>query len=295
AGTGAAGLGHAAAQAGTHGAAAASQAFGHAGHAAGQVIGDSAAHATQAAHAAGHQGLTHSAQHAVDHTRRAARWSRHGAKLLHGKALVATVATVTVVTTTTAVVAATAGGSSSPQASVAQTEEQALHAFGRGDNAAICNVMGKQMLQLYGGKSGCLTLMASANGFLNALGGSLSDQRAAARDATVDASKVRVNGSTAVVPAAAVHWKANTIKVAGQDIGSAEIEDTAWVKEGGRWVLAMPADMPSDMPTSLFPSGIPTDLFPSSLPTDFLNNGDVPSVSIPSGLFGSLPSDSATS
>ncbi|NUR57313.1 MAG: nuclear transport factor 2 family protein, partial [Catenulispora sp.] len=263
---------------------------------AGQFIGDGAAHATQAAHAAGHQGLTHTAHQTVEHTRRAAKWSRRGAKLMHGKALAATVATVTAVGATTTVAVAVSGGSSSPQQSVAQAEQDALHAFGRGDNAALCDYMGKQMLNLYGGKSGCAKLMANANGFLNALGGSMADQRAAARVATVDASKVRVSGNTAVVPAAAVTLKSTKVKVAGQEIQT-QIEDTTWTREGSRWVLAMPSDMPSNLPTDLFSSGIPSDLFPSSLPSDFLN-GDAPSDSFPSGgLFGSsrVPTDESTS
>lgn len=303
AGTGAAGLGHAV-QAGTHGTTAAAQAFGHsathaAGHAmgqaavhgsssAGQFIGDGAAHAAHAAH----QGLGHTGQ-AVQHTRQAAKWSRRGAKLLHGKALAAGVATITVVGATTTVAVVVDSSSDSPQVSVAKAEENALHEFGSGNNSAMCNEMSTAMLKLYGGKAGCSRLMTSANGFLSAMGGSLEDQRQAARLASVDASKVVITGDTALVPASAVHMKTGKMKVAGQVI-NLTISDVTWVREGGRWLMGTPRNMPSDLPTELFPSGgIPSDLFPTSIPSDLFSN--LPSITLPSDLFSGRPTGAPTS
>src|SRR4029079_13820286 len=110
--------------------------------------------------------------------------------------------------------------------------------------SAICGEMSSAMLKLYGGKTGCARLMGSANGFLSAMGGSLDEQRQAARQATVDASKVRVSGNTAMVPGSAVHMKTGKLKIAGQTI-DLTVEDVTWVREGGRWLLGMPKDMPS--------------------------------------------------
>ena len=204
---------------------------------------------------------------------------------------------------TTTVAVATSGGSSSPQQTVAQAEQDALRAFGRGDNAVLCNYLSKQMLALYGGKSGCVVLMASANGFINALGGSRADKWAAARVATVDPSKVRVKGNTAVVPGAAVSLKSSKVKVAGQEIQT-DVGDTTWTREGSRWVIAMPSDVPSDLPTDLFPGGtIPSDIFPSSLPSDFLNGdtasatssaGDVPTDQSTASATSDVPTDQST-
>ncbi|MEY9928175.1 ketosteroid isomerase-like protein [Catenulispora sp. GP43] len=92
-------------------------------------------------------------------------------------------------------------GSGGPRAAVAQAEESALHAFGRGDYAAMCDEMSAAMLTMYSGPQGCLKIMAGANGFVSTVGASLADQRRAASAATVDASQVTVTGDTAVVPA----------------------------------------------------------------------------------------------
>ncbi|WP_344660976.1 serine/threonine-protein kinase [Catenulispora subtropica] len=283
--TSAAGLGHGAVQAGTHGTTAAAQAFGHsATHTAGHSLGQAAVHGSSSAGQFIGDGATHGHQ-AIQHTRQAAKWSRRGAKLLHGKALAATVATVTVVGATTTVAVVASGSSDTPQVSVAKAMESALHDYGSGNNTAICNDMSSALLKVYGGKAGCASLMTSANGFLNSLGGSLADQRSAARAATVDASKVVVTGNTALVPASAVRWKTSSLKVAGQTI-QLDIEDTTWVKEGGRWLIGIPKDMPSTLPTDLFPSGsIPSDLFPTNIPSDLISN--LPSITLPSDLFSS--------
>jgi hypothetical protein len=270
-----------------HGAAAA-QTFGQVGHvvaghaavhgstAAGQVLGDASGHAAQAA----------------QHTRRAARWTRHGAKLMHGKALVATVATVTVAAAGTGVVVATAGSGGDAKTSVAQAEESALHAFGRGDYAAMCGEMSAAMLKMYSGSAGCLKIMASANGFVSTVGASLADQRKAASAATVDASQVTVTGNTAVVPASAVHGDFGNITVMGQSV-QFHINDVTWVKEDGRWKMGMPKNLPSVLPT-VFPTDFPTDFptnfptnFPTDLPTDFPTN-------LPTDFLSNLPTDLPT-
>ena len=322
AGAGAAGLGHAATQAGIQGAVQAGQAGGQAaGHAATQAAahlgaqaaghgaaaqafgGVAAGHGAAAAQAfgeVGHAAVGHAAVHgstaagqvlgsasgnaaqAAQNTRRAARWTRHGSKLLHGKALAATVATVTVAAAGTgAVVAATGGGDA--KTTVAQAEESTLHDFGRGDYAAMCGEMSAALLKLYSGADGCRKLMASANGFVSSVGTSLADERKAASAATVDASQVTVTGDTAVVPASAVHISLSNIKVLGQSI-QLHMNDVTWVKEGGHWKIGMPKGMPSDLPTDLFPSGsIPTGLFPTDLPTSLLGN-------LPTDLLSDLPS-----
>ncbi|OLE28907.1 MAG: hypothetical protein AUG49_01080 [Catenulispora sp. 13_1_20CM_3_70_7] len=286
AGAGAAGLGHAAVQAGAHGAVAAGQAGGQAAaHAAGQGAAQAAVHGSAAAGQFAGSGAAHT-QQVIDHTRRAATWSRRGAKLLHGKALAATVATVTVAAAGTTVAVATAGGSDDPRtpAAVAHAEESALHAFGSGNNGAMCHAMSSAMLKRYGGQAGCVTLMSSATGFLSSLGGSLDDQRKAARSATVDPAKVVITGDTALVPGSAVHWKLGSITVAGQTIDLTS-NDVTWVRENGHWLIGMPKNLPSVLPTDLFPSGgIPTDLFPGDLPTSF-----------PTDILGNLPGGSSTS
>ncbi|MEY9895370.1 hypothetical protein ABIA31_009059 [Catenulispora sp. MAP5-51] len=262
-----------------HGAAAA-QTFGQVGHvvaghaavhgstAAGQVLGDASGHAAQAA----------------QHTRRAARWTRHGAKLMHGKALVATVATVTVAAAGTGVVVATAGSGGDAKTSVAQAEESALHAFGRGDYAAMCGEMSAAMLKMYSGSAGCLKIMASANGFVSTVGASLADQRKAASAAAVDASQVTVTGDTAVVPASAVHGDFGDITVMGQSV-QFHINDVTWVKEDGRWKIGTPKNLPSVLPT-VFPTDFPTD-FPTNFPTDFPTN-------LPTDFLSDLPTDLPT-
>jgi hypothetical protein len=174
-----------------------------------------------------------------------------------------------------------AAGNTDPKTAVAQAEESALHAFGRGDYAAMCDYMSAAVLKIYSGPQGCPKLMASANGFVGAVGASLADQRKAAGAATVDASQVTINGDTAVVPASAVHISFANVKVLGQSI-QVRMNDVSWVKEGGRWKIGVPKNMPGVLPTDLFPSGgfptnlfptdLPTDLFPSGLPTDFLSN-----------------------
>jgi hypothetical protein len=301
AGQGAAGAGHAATQAGIQGTVAA-------GHAGGQAAGHGAA-----AQAFGHVGHTipgHAAVHgstaagqylgdAADHTRRAARWSRRAAKLLHGKALVATVATVTVAAAGTTVAVVAASGSTDAKTAVAQAEESALHAFGRGDYAAMCDDMSAAVLKMYSGSQGCRRLMAGANGFVSSVGASLADQRKAASAATVDASQVTVSGDTAVVPASAVHVSFGNVKVLGQSI-QLRMNDVSWVKEGGQWKIGQPKNTPSVLPTDLFPSGsIPTNLFPTGLPSDFPTNLPTDFLSnlptIPSDLFSNLPSDAPTS
>jgi hypothetical protein len=240
------------------------------GAAAGQVLGSASGHATQAA----------------QHTRRAARWTRRGSQLLHGKALAATVATVTVAAAGTGVVVAASGGGDA-KSTVAQAEESVLHDFGRGDYTAMCGEMSAAILKMYSGADGCPKLMANANGFVSSVGASLADERKAASVATVEASQVTVTGDTAVVPASAVHIDFSNIKVLGQSI-QLHMNDVTWVKEGGRWKMGMPKGMPSGLPTDLFPSGsIPTDLFPTDIPTSLLGN-------LPTDLLSDLPSNFPT-
>lgn len=143
-----------------------------------------------------------------------------------------------------------------------------------GDYAAMCGYMSAAVLKIYSGVDGCPKIMAGANGFVSSVGTSLADERKAASVATVDASQVTVTGDTAVVPASAVHVNFSTIKVLGQSV-QFRMNDVTWVKEGGRWKIGVPKNLPSVLPTQLFTGGsIPTDLFPTDIPTSLL--GDLP-------------------
>lgn len=140
--------GHAAAQAGQAGHAA-GQAAGHAASAAGQAghtaaqAGHAGAHAGHAAGHATHTSQAHQTHQAINHARRASRWTRRGAKLLHGKALVATVVSATVVAggTTIAVVTATrksSGGNANAACAAAwQINEEAKGAGSAIDLTAL--------------------------------------------------------------------------------------------------------------------------------------------------------------
>ena len=151
--------GHAAGQAAGHAASAAGQAgqaAGQVGHVAGQAghtTGQAGHAAGQAGHVAGHAGhaaaqaghathasqahQAHQARQAVDHARRVSRWTRRGAKLLHGKALVATVASVTVVAGGTTIVAIAATGKSSSGGTAACAAAYQIEESAKGAASAI--------------------------------------------------------------------------------------------------------------------------------------------------------------